>query len=331
MNAKNHRAPWAVALVAMFAMSALPTSGADESATTLYTFHTGAPGEPTWTILKLDVTHPGVHPIVTYFSSEVHCPMYWGSYFMIGGPNDAHPYNSLAFGWSSGRWGYDATVSTPLFVDHTARMTNDGADGPCSWPDPTVIYGELPVGTVYMLQFQAGLPFTSTSTFSVDGPGVTIVGTSSGSTFYHNESNMANGWGLSAFGPPFCGAPWELPNCSTLHTNQGGHVGAVVEVERSALLHFKHHPFVLFRDVGDETWSNATVTDPNGNEYFAEPKPGAGKLGELNENSEGILIQNMTMPSGYWHFTIHKSANLGAGAHPGWFFTGADLRFPEES
>lgn len=329
MKTKNHRVPLALALVALFAATFVPVSGASEQPTTLYTFRTGAPTDPTWTILKLEVTRPEVIPSVHYGASDVRCPMYWSTYFMTGGPNDAHPYNSFGFSWSSGRWGYDVYATTPLFVEHTARMFDDGAEQ-CAWDNTTVNYGELPVGTVYVLQLNAGLPFESVSTLSVNGPGVSVTGVSSGRTsFYHNETNLGRGWGVVAYSPPFCGAPQELPECSPGHMNAGGHFGAAVEVDRELPIKFKRHPFVLLRNAGSTTISNASITDPTGKSYYLGG--GDGQFSDLHVNAGSIFLQNMTMPSGRYMFKINKSVNIGDGAHPGWFIMGADIHFPGES
>lgn len=334
MTTKNHRVPLAFALAALFAATFVPVSGA-ESLTPLYTFNMGSAGDPTWVMLKLDVTQPGVTPRVSYRTPDFHCPSTWGTSFMTGSPGNTDLYNGFGWDLAYGRTGVDARVEAPTLVVRTGFVENDGAEA-CAWQNTTVIYGELPVGTVYVLQRVAGVPFVSTSILSVDGSGVSVVGMSSGKTsFYGNETEW-NGYGGVVHGPPFCGAPTEVANCPPQAMNPGGIiVGASAHALRHISLRFKHRPFFTFMEDEAAAVANASVTYPDGDVLYLPDAP-------IEVAGLGVRVSGMTLdpiitdrtlaaPTGMYRFAIQASAEAGVMHKPGWHISGADVWFPEEA
>jgi hypothetical protein len=330
MNTKNHRVPLALALAALFAASLVPISGAD-TPNTLYTLQLGSAGAPKWTILELNVTEPSAFPQVYYEAPKYRCPMTWGTFFMTGTPADADTYNSLAFDFHSGRTG--AEVDYGLFIVNGRRpivMIDDGAEH-CNWMNVTVNYGELPVGTVYMLQYVSGVPFDAKATFRVQGTGaagVSVVGVSSGtSTIYRNETEFT-GTGVIVLSPPWCGMLGEIP-CAPEHLNQGGGSGASAELERTAAERFRNHPFWFFQHVADARVSNASVRYPDGSVHYEWSN--FASAGGQNVLGGGMGQKKMGAPPGVYQFRIHDSAGVSRWGPPGWWITGADIWFPGET
>jgi hypothetical protein len=299
MYPQNHRAPLAVAIVALFAATTLtPASGAEAASDPFYTFRFGGPGQPTWTILKLEVTQPETTPTVAYGAAQPRCPMVWGTYFMTGTPGDTRSYNGLMFNWNAGRTGAHVRYDTPVLRGSPPAETivNDGAES-CAWWNPTVVYGEMPLGIVYMVQYFAGVPFESTSTVSFSAPGVTLLGVSSGSSsFYINETEFG-GTGAVAYAPPFCGAPTEVANCAPMHMNPGGLAGASVALDRWAQFRFRHRPLYFLADQGTYSISNATLTLPTGEIRYAHAN---NEAGPFTLDGQGIMDFNLTGPPGWY-------------------------------
>lgn len=324
--------PVALVFIAVLAAASLvPISGADTSLT-LRTFHTGGPGDPSWVILKLNVTQEGAIPHLEYRTDKLACPMTWGTHFYTGTPADAVSYNGLTFDFHAGRSGVDFYGDTPVFGEHDRKMEEDGADH-CLFGGFNVDYGELPLGTVYMLEIVTGMPFESTTTFQVLGGGVSIVASSSGSTtFYLNDSDFAEGVSLVALGPPWCGAPTEVP-CTEEHLNEGGEFGATAEFDRTWPITFKHHPFWSLEHHGGLSVSNASVEFPDGS--FRYEKTALASQQGTNVNAHGLSQLSMGAPPGKYWFNIGADADVGTPVGPfigppGFFATGADLRFPDE-
>lgn len=334
MTTKNHRVPLAFALAALFAATLVPVSGA-ESLTPVYTFNMGSAGDPTWVMLKLNVTQPSVTPSVTYRTAEFHCPSTWGTSFMTGSPGNTDLYNGFGWDLAYGRTGVDARVETPPLTIRTGFVQNDGQEA-CAWQNTTVIYQELPVGTVYVLQRVAGVPFVSTSIFSVDGPGVSVVGTSSGTTsFYGNETDW-NGYGGVVHGPPFCGAFTQAADCPPNAMNPGGVVGgASVHALRFIDLRFKHRPFFTFVEDHRAAVANASVEYPNGDFRYLPRSP--VEVAGVGVRMAGMMVEpiitdrTLAAPAGMYRFAIEASAEAGLAYKPGWHLSGADVWFPEEA
>lgn len=329
MMTRTFRAPVALGLVAILAASLVPASGADSPTAPFYTFHFGGAGQPTWTILKLNVTQPEVTPIVTYNAvTTPKCPMTWGTEFLTGSPGNTLAYNGLMFDWSAGRTGAHVRYVTPVIAGSppVSTIIEDGATS-CMWLDPTVTYGELPLGTVYMLQYFAGIPFETTSDLTFSGPGVTLAGASSGSsTFYINETQFG-GMGAVVYSPPYCGGLTEQTDCDPMHVNPGGSVGASVALDRWSQFRFRHRPFYVFSDEGTWSISNATLTLPTGEIRYARAD---NEAAGYTLDGQGIMDFNLTGPSGFYRWNVHQSAAVGALATPGWHVMGADVWFPEE-
>lgn len=326
MNRKTYRAPLALALAALFAASLAPVSGAD-ARTTLYTFDTGA-GEPKWTILKLEVTKPGIEPFVEFRTDEFRCPSYWAIKFYQGTPANASVYNGFGIMTAVGRHGADTYITTPVGTSHTDDMTHDGEES-CLWFDFNVDFGELPLGTVYVLHMAVGVPFEGSATLLADPSGVQVVGMSSGASgFFYSETVLGNGQGIVAHGPPFCGGPTEVLDCPADHYNPGGHVGAAVEIGQRKLVNFKHHPWLRVTPRGSAVLANASVEIPDGRvEYLHH---GDARVGDLEVNPGEISINDMGYPPGRYMVNVHKGVHVGALSYSGWHIVGADLRFPEE-
>lgn len=326
MNTNNYRAPLALALVAMFAMSLAPVSGA-ESQTTVYTFETGGDA-PRWTILKLEVTEPGIEPRILFESDAFRCPSYWSAWFLQGTPDDAESIGSFGFVNAVGRHGAHAVIESPLANHHHPHMTNDGEES-CLWFNIDIGFGELPLGSVYLLHLTAGVPFTGSATLSVDRPGISIVGISSGYTsIYKNETNFANGNSVVAHGPPFCGGPTEVLDCPSGHYNPGGHFGAALATGRTTYETFKHHPFVRMVPRGTLTFANASVVYPDGSVYYLEGEELPATTLEMDPRQ--LMITRMGAPSGQYQFRVDASAHVGVLSYTGWHLMGADIWFPDE-
>lgn len=325
MNENSNRAPLALAIVALFAASLAPLSGA-ESQTDVYTFRVGSPGDPTWTMLKLNVTRPGIEPSIQYSSSAFRCPAMWGTWFMTGTPEDASVYNGVSFLFGMGRTGADVYVSAFATV-HEDEIQEDGAET-CKSMNVRVNNGELPVGTVYVLNIAAGVPFVGSARFFVDQPGVEVVGVSSGSTsIFRNETEFGRGVGAVAYSPPFCASSAEdlLVMCARESMMPGGYVGASAQVARRAPLKFEHHPFFTFGYSGNGV-TNASIQYPDGHfEYMASPLPEPGPAYALGAS---MAIHHMGPPPGQYYFHVTAGATAGKGA--GWKIAGADIWFPEE-
>jgi len=326
MMQNTYRAPLALALAALFAATLAPVSGAD-SATTIYTFHTG-PDQPKWTILKLEVTKPGIAPTVRFETDEYKCPSYWSTWFYQGTPDDARSFNSFGFMHAVGRHGADTYISTPAATHHKDAMTPDGAES-CLWFNLDVNFGELPLGTVYLLHLAVGVPYVGSATFVADASGVEVVGISSGmSGFFMSETSLGNGQGVVAHGPPFCGAPQEVLDCPAPHMNPGGHFGAAVEMDQRRTFTFKHHPWLRVTPRGSVVVANASVELPDGRVKYLNQ--GDAQVGNLEVNPSQIRLTDMGLPSGRYRVTVHQSAHVGVLSYTGWHIVGADLRFPEE-
>lgn len=328
MRTNGFRAPWALAVVAIVVTIPLaPVSGADSPTDPFYSFHFGGSGQPTWTILKLEVSQPEVRPTVSYQADEARCPMTWGTYFMTGTPGNTRAYNGLIFDWNAGRTGTDTRVETPVIKGRPATiLVNDGAAS-CAWWNPVVTYGELPLGVVYMVQFSAGLRFESVATLTFDRAGVTLLDASWGATsFYANETEFG-GMGFVAFSPPFCGGPTEIADCPPDHVNPGGLTGASVGADRWVQTRIKHRPLYLFSEDGTHTLSNASMQMPTGEVRYARAN---SEVGPFARDGQGIMDFSLTGPTGWYRWTAHQSVAIGTTQKPGWHLAGADVWFPEE-
>lgn len=326
MRQKTYRAPLALAIVALFAAPLVPVSGADSPAI-LYTFRTGA-DQPKWTILKLEVTKAGVEPFVELRTNEFRCPSYWSMWFYEGTPQNASSFNSFGIMTAVGRHGTDTYISTPAGNRHTDDMTHDGSES-CLWFDFNVDFGELPLGTVYLLHMAVGVPFEGSATLIADPSAVRIVGASSGASgFFYSETALGNGQGIVAHGPPFCGGPTEVLDCPSEHYNPGGHVGAAVELGQRNSFNFKHHPWLRVTPRGSVVLANASVEIPDGRVKYLNH--GDARVGDLEVNPGQIRITDMGYPSGRYRVNVHQGVHVGALSYAGWHIVGADLRFPEE-
>lgn len=329
MEKKTIRAPLALAVIALFAMPLVPVSGAD-SPTTIYTFQTGE-GAPRWTILKLEVTKPGVEPIIEFRTDEFRCPSFWYGSFMTGTPDTATSLSSFGFIYAVGRHGADAYSTTPAGTIHQDPMVADGEES-CSWPELEVVeYGELPLGTVYLLHLTAGVPFEgSAKLVSPVADAFHVVGVSSGSeSFFLSETRFGGGQGAVVHAPPWCGAPQELPDCDPNHVNPGGHFGAAVELDQSRTMTFKRHPWIFAMARGTVVAANASIEYPDGRvKYLREGD--IARIAGLELGQRTLSIENMGAPPGRYRLNIEQSAHVGVLSYTGWHVTGADLRFPEE-
>lgn len=323
MLTKTNRAPLALALATLMVATLVPVSGADASPA--YLFKLGGPGEPRWTMLKLDVQAPGISPILTYETSQMRCPMEWGTHLLTGSPGATLSYNGFIFNWAVGSTGVDGRIQTPLLIARQqVAAENDGVES-CSWTNFTANYGEMPVGTVYLLQYAAGIPFPARSALTFDAPGVAIVGVSSGTTVTYVNGTEFLGDGAEIQSPPFCGGIFEQTDCDPNHVNPGGTVGASAGVERWVTKRFKHHPIYFFSEDGSVEASNASMTYPDGRVRHARSNDEAGPL---TLNGQGLMDFNLTDPSGWYKWQYTASASVGLQA--GWHLTMADVWFPEE-
>lgn len=327
MLTKTNRAPLALGLATLMVAMLVPVSGADADAP-LYTFELGGPGEPKWTMLKLNVTRPGAIPYAYYEAPQYRCPMTWGTFFLTGTPDAAETYNSLSVDFHSGRTGAEVGFDAVFVAGRRPIVMMDDGVEHCLWMNVTVEYQELPVGTVYMLQYVSGVPFDGRSTFWVDGSGVTVEGVSSGTrTFYVNETEFAGTLGVIALAPPWCGVPWEVP-CSADHLNQGGGIGASAELDRRAALRFRHHPFWSFSQAADVSVSNASVLYPDGTVQYETSR--FASPGGQNVIGGTMELLETGAPPGVYEYRVHNAVGAGRWGPPGWWVTGADIQFPEE-
>lgn len=327
----------ALVVGAILCVTLLPPSTAEGSGGLLATFPHGSPEDARWTMLKLEVTQPGVVPTVVAPLQGSVCPFVWSFQFLTGTPDDAVIYNGVTINLGNGHGGAEAYAIGPAgWTTDAAVLTQDHNGLSCMDMTWTLIFGELPVGTVYMLEYLAGSDFASTATLSVDHPGVTIVGRSSGDdVVYLDPRDFEGGTHVGVYSPPSC-APLGFQadgSCGTWWT--GGEAGGVVvNDDRHATIHFEHHPLfqvttgVHGEDSGMDV-SNITVTDPAG-AVMSNVAGADAEVAGLNVNGRGFgIMRTKNVPAGAYDVRL-EGASVGILANPQWHVYGVDAVFPEE-
>lgn len=295
-----------------------------------YSFHPGAPGEPAWTMLKLEVPPGGSQPRAFVDFERARCPLAWEFLFLVGSPEDAIPTMGMTFDWPTGEGGYivETGDALPLVVNES-DTSHEGADW-CFSTDFDLTFGRLAPGTTYLLSYTAGMPIDATATFQFHPP-VQIVDASHGaSTFYVNATDFHGGTHASVRSPPAFQDTCD-PSCAWT----GSEFGLLdVGKERSATLAFENHPFFTFTSAAASmgtgaSISGASITDPLGritsNGGIAPPVAGYAVYG----NGMAVARTRDIVPGPY-EFNLNMNAEASARSSPAWHIFGVDLEFPEE-
>lgn len=324
MNTKNHRVPLALALVTLVVAALAPVSGA-QSEQPFYE-SVAEPGAPAWRITKLDVTEEGIVPTLKVQFTEAVCPLTWGFSFVVGSPESAWVYNGQGFALGGGAGGISARAGGVTI----GRDQDSGCATADVW---TIIFGELPLGTVYLLETRSGSDFRGWARLYLSGPGVEKVASSVGfESMLLSQDDFEGRAHVGVASPHMCVIPnAPSPDAPCSQWAGGSRANMDVGIGRVARARFEHHPWFAFQTFGVSTSSpfssvgNASMMDPLGGVTYAG-SPQVTALG-LAVNPQGIRSATTGLPPGEYEFRI----DLNVDANPtGWWATWWDLEFPEE-
>jgi hypothetical protein len=339
MTNNHYRAPLALAIVALFgAVTLSPLSGAAPSET-LRVFHPGAPGEPLWSVLALEVEGEGHGLDLRVDLSTFRCPFAWGFILLSGSAENATIIGSVTFDFSHGYQGVEAYASGPVTVDEST-VDHDEPRRCDSGASLGLTFGNVPAGRLHFLQFKSGTPFAGEAVLTSKSGGITIVAESTGDrTFYLANPDFGSGAGhVAAHSPGFCPNPSVDPDagfCDPHGWWAGGTMaGADIGLGRSASYAFESQPYYFLGNINSNfDASNATVTDPLGGTTQARATVGAW-AGQTSINAGPVHVRTTghvgRYPSGTYTFSIEKNADVGATLDAAWHAFGADYFFPNE-
>lgn len=297
---------------------------------TLISFHAGAPNDPAWSALALDVAHDGAKPWVHFHWENVRCPMAWGVMFYNGTLPNVTPWASWWIDFAQGEQGVLVHSSSDGGVE-VSTMENDGAKK-CSMTNISLGFPTLPPGRMYFVQYWSGVPFQGRADLEIVNGGVTIVGESSGDrAFYVNSSGFSAGSQHVFVNSPGFTWPSSHPQNGLWTDNYwpGGEVASIdASFEREARVSFLHHPTYTVGTNVDFNVRNMSVTDPWGLVEYAQ---GATNTGGYALDAGNIWTRHglLEYPPGEYVFRVN--ASIDAGMHgAAWHASGADFVFPGE-
>lgn len=322
----------AAALVLPAVWLASPALASDDAP--LYTFHPGAPGEPTWRMLKLDVTEHAMLEFKVDFI-QLRCPWLMQFTLFDGEPGNARAYVGLTFDFGGGYTGSRIDSEGPVDIEVSAIMHN-GADS-CPMGEVDFVFSKLPVGTVYLLYATGGLPAEARVVANVMSGALTIAGESHGyGSYYYSSDGFTSIAHVGAWSPGACLSPSTSVSdgfCDPSAQLAGGFMGgAEAGVLRNAQVDFVHRPWFKLNIFGQNV-GNASVTDPDGLVRYGEGS--AARIGPLGVHPQGAALgtsRPYDYPSGGYSFDILASASAGLPtmSRPHWVLFAIDHQFPEE-
>lgn len=327
----HHQARFAPALatIGLFLLAVLAPGGASSAAPLpLVTFSTADPQKPSWTVLELDVPPGGASPKLEVDFVTARCPLVWGFIFLGGSPQAADVIQSLTFDWSGGTGGYRIWTDDayPVELDES-QMTAGGTDW-CYSLDFEALLGALPAGTVYLLEYTAGVPFDARAHLSFDAP-VQVVRSSQGdSTFYINSTDFQGGAHVAVYSPARQGF------CDPLCSWSGGEWGFLdAGKDRQATHSFEHHPHFVFTSPSAGRGTSGSVTKIS----VIDPAGGVTTNGGATPSLGGYALYGggirtsgtQGLPPGEYIYDIRLNAEASTRS-TAWHVFGADYWFPGE-
>lgn len=334
MTTKNYRVPLAFAIAALLAAPLVPVSGAESTPTNLTTFHPGAPGEPAWRMLKLEVTEEtDIHFDVDFVN--LRCPWLLQLALLRGEPGNARSFVGITYNFGGGRTGAQVDSQGPVLVDASALVENGADSCPMGEVDTTFI--RIDPGTIYLLYATGGLPSEVNVVASVVRGAARILDESWGYDSYYLTSDGFSGIAhAGVWSPGICTAPSMDPNggfCDPCCNVAGGFLGgAEASVLRHAEIDFQNRPWFEFTILG-QSIANASVTDSEDLTRYALGS--IASAGPANVNPMGGAVATnkaYDYPSGRYSFDIMLSATVGQPfeSQPHWKIFAIDHWFPEE-
>lgn len=327
--------PHAIAAALSFAMLFAQTSAGAEQ-TPLATFRPGAPGEPAWTVLKLDVMQSGASLDLMITATDYRCPFAWGFVLFTGEAPNVVQRASFILDYRKGYEGVEARSTGPVAFDHST-MWNSGAKE-CDSPGFRTGFAQIPMGTAYLLAYAAhgaDAPFRGDAVVSSPDGNVRVTASAHGDrTFYLDMMDFGAGDPrVSAHSPGFCVWPALDPEnnfCDPCCWWTGGNAASAdVGAGRAANLTFENQPFFLFSTSTSASVSNATVTDPLGRVKYVQAFLSAS-AGGVAANAGGPTYLSKVPsehPPGEYRFDIRFNAEAGLDS-VAWHVSAADYVFP---
>lgn len=329
----------AAVLVSWLLLMVVPAQAAD-GATALAAFSPGAPGSPSWSVLKLEVSEPGRSLLGVIDDSDIRCPLTWSFVLFQGAFPDVTILGRMSVDFAYGHHGARVHTSGPVVVDYD-DMGHDGAEEcPTGGGGIEMKFGPLPAGTYYLLQFKAGTPFPGHAVLTNPDGGVRIAAESSGDrVVYLGGDDFGKGEAhVRAQSPVACGYPSADPStgfCEPGYRWAGGTTGGVdAGWGRSAKVEFRDRPYFSFGATTNLVGvANATVTDPLGRVH--EVQTTGVDFGAATVGASSMTYTTRAPPdsyvSGEYVFDIRMNANTGRALAVPWHLSGVDYHFPEEA
>lgn len=338
----DHKTRLRALLVSSLALSMIATPTAFAADTEPFaSFRPGAPGEPMWNMLKLDITKPNSQLQLEIRADNFRCPFAWGLVLFRGEAPRAAPEVSITVNFGYGYQGVEVYDQD----DSTVRVSNvehDGAER-CDTGARTLGIGfeELPVGVVYLLQYKAGTPFMGEAKLLAPQGGVRILDESSGdSTFYLGDEEFGQGsLRIAAYSPGACTGGAINPNDGSCGANSraaGGVFGSAEASEgRTAQATFERRPYFWFGTLSNQDVSNATVVTPRGLTIPVRAALVSASAGDMSVNPGGARYATRgpatAHDAGQYTFNIGQNVDVDPTGTTAWRAFGADYWFPEEA
>lgn len=329
----------ALAFIAPALVAGSTAFAADAAASEpLAMFRPGAPGEPSWNVLRLGVDRPGTTLQVRVDDSAFRCPFAWSFVLYQGAPSEAVVRASVTIDFAYGHNGARLHVDGPVDVAYD-DVEHDGATA-CETGGGgiTINFLEVPGGDLHLLQYKAGTSFAGEAELRAPRGGLRVLEESSGErVIYLGSSDFGRSdTHVEVYGPRGCGSPSldsEASFCKTGYHWPGGVIaGAEVATRRGAAVSFIERPY-FFVGAGSNVVgvTNATVQNPLGHvtTIYASTGLAAGNtavsLGGIRYSTSSV-VEN---PPGEYVVRVEMNANVGTTAVP-WHLAGADFHFPGE-
>ena len=334
MSVRLYTALAALALLVptlVVAPAALATESPDAP---LAVFRPGAPDEPTWRMLKLDVTEEADLRFDVDFI-HLRCPTLMQFSILRGEPGNAKVRVGLTFDFGGGDTGTRIDTEGPVDVELSA-LTHEGADA-CSMGEISFRFIDVPAEPVYLLHATGGLPSQAVITLGVDEGAATVIDESWGyGSHYLTADDFDNVAHVGVWSPGACMVPNTDPAagfCEPGAWIPGGFMGgAEAGAVRHAEIVFAHRPWFTL-DIISTGVGNASVTDSEGLVRYL--RGSVARVGPVEVLPLGAAIGTSfpyDYPSGSYSFDILVSASVGAPflSRPHWKLFAIDHWFPEE-
>ena len=329
-----HAALTSLAMLIPALLAAPAAIAADGSEPPLAVFRPGTPGEPTWRMLKLNVTEEADLRFQVDFI-HLRCPTLMEFSILRGTPGNATLRVGLTFDFGGGDAGTRIDSEGPVDVELSA-LNHDGADA-CPMGEVSFRFRSVPAEPVYLLYATGGLRSEAVITLSVDDGAVTVVDESWGNrSYYLTADDFDNLAHVGVWSPGGCIAPNADPAagfCEPGSQVPGGFMGgAEAGALRHAELVFERRPWFSF-DIISTGVGNASVTDAEGLvRYVRGSIASAGPVEVLPLGASIGTSFPYDYPSGAYSFDIVVSATAGAPllSRPHWKLFAIDHWFPEE-